>query len=78
MDQTEFEEVYGPPAINPAYQISQALIYTDLETKTVENGEILYIAQGGTEDANDVCYVVSPAIAAFPTPVYHPQVIAAM
>lgn len=78
MDKTNWEEVYGPPAINPTYQVGQTLVYVDLETKAVENGEILYVGQGGTDDPKDVCYVVSPAIAAFPAPVYTSQVITAL
>lgn len=78
MDEMNWEEVYGPPAINPTYRVGQTLFYADLETNTVENGEILYVGQGGLGHPKDITYVVSPAQAGFPTPVYHQQVITAM
>lgn len=77
MDKTNWEEVYGRPALNPAYQVGQTLIYTDLETNAVENGEILYVGQGGTDDPQDVCYVVRSTQAGSLKPVYTPWTISA-
>jgi hypothetical protein len=72
----EYLELYGPPALNPPYKPGQTLFYDD--NGTPENGTILYVAAENRDGQPDLRYIVSPAEAAFPTPVWPDQIITAM
>ena len=76
MDQKELEAIYGPAASDAPYKPGQTLVYDD--NGSIENGEILYVAAQNEAGQPDLHYIVSPAIATFPTPVWPSQVITAM
>lgn len=66
--------MYGPLATEAPYQPGASIIYSD-QAGAVENGKVLWVAR---QDDSTLLYVVSPAIAAFPTPIWPEQIIAAM
>lgn len=76
MTPEELQELYGPPATDAPYKPGQTLFYDD--NGTPENGEILYAAAEDEEGKPDLHYIVSPAKAGFPTPVWPSQIITAM
>ena len=76
MSQADYEELYGPPATNAPYRPGQTLFYDD--SGSAENGEVLYAAAEDEHGEPDLHYIVSPAKAGFPTPVWPNQVITAM
>lgn len=76
MDPAELETIYGPPALDAPHKPGETLVYDD--NGSIENGEILYAAAQNDAGQPDLHYIVSPAIATFPTPVWPSQVITAM
>jgi hypothetical protein len=74
MDQTELEELYGPPVLTAPHAIGATLVYQDGDG-TLDNGPVLYVAAGGQDGPY---YVVSPATTGFPSPVWPRQIITAM
>ena len=73
---TNWGDFYGPPATNAPYTVGQTIFYDD--NGQIENGEILYVAAQNEAGEDDLHYIVSPAEAAFPTPVWPRQIITAM
>ena len=77
MAEQDWQATYGPPATGAPHSIGETLIYDDCGS--IENGEILYVAATNPQTGEaDVHYIVSPAIAAFPTPVWPDQIIASL
>lgn len=76
MTESDWRQLYGPPAAEAPYKVGETLIYDD--NGVVENGEILYVAAQNHAGQPDLHYIVSPVGDIFPTPVWPSQVITAM
>ena len=77
MSEAEYAELYGPPAMNAPHAVGQTLFYD--ENGQVENGEILYVAACDPQTGEpNLHYIVSPAEAGFPTPIWPEQIITVM
>lgn len=73
-----WEDLCGlPAAVNPPHPVGATLIYEACEEggSVIENGEILFVAQ---EPDGSLQYLVCPATAGFPTPVWPEQILASL